>query len=80
MCQRFFLEIQLKKIRKASKEMTSLSVALDGTGECTQVLYDFPISAGLNSQPSIIAVILHPIGFYHTLQSFVDNKSLSNVL
>jgi len=34
-----------------------------GTGECRQVLYDFPISAGQNSEPSIIAVILHPIGF-----------------
>lgn len=76
----FFLEIQLKKIWTASKEMTGLSVALYGAGECRQVLYDFPISAGLNSESSIIAVILHPIGFYHNIQRFVHNKSLSNVL
>jgi len=65
---------------KASKEMTSWIVALYGTGDCRQVLYDFPISAGLNSELSIIAVILHPMGFYHNVQRFVYNKSLSNVL
>jgi hypothetical protein len=65
---------------KASKKMTSWIVALYGTSEYRQVFYDFPISAGLNSEPSIIAVIVHPIGFYHNVKRFVYNKSLPNVL